>query len=132
MEKSGIIELYKTDAAGGERTADATLKGAKYGIYVEKTPGSSELKRIDGGEIITDEAGYGCIEGLPEGIYYVKEEIPSPGYQLDQNIYPVEITPELIADVKPVVKVGIFIDSEDNGAAEGLGPVEEEGGGADA
>lgn len=105
VEKSGIIELYKTDAAGGERTADATLKGAKYGIYVEKTPGSSELKRIEGGEIITDEAGYGCIEGLPEGVYYVKEEIPSPGYQLDQNIYPVEITPKLIADVKPVVKV---------------------------
>lgn len=105
VEKSGAIELYKTDATGGERTADATLKGAKYGIYVEKAPGSSELKRIAGGEIITDDAGYGYIEGLPEGIYYVKEEVASPGYQLDPNIYPVEITPELVASVRPVVKV---------------------------
>ena len=105
VEKSGAIELYKTDATGEERIADATLKGAKYGIYVEKAPGSSELKRIEGGEIITDETGYGYIEGLPEGVYYVKEEVPSPGYRLDPGVYPVEITPELIADVKPVVKV---------------------------
>lgn len=105
VEKSGAIELYKTNAIGGERTADATLKGAKYGIYVEKNPGSSELKRIAEGEIITDDAGYGYIEGLPEGIYYVKEEVASPGYQLDPNIYPVEITPELVGSVRPVVKV---------------------------
>lgn len=106
VEKSGAIELYKTDATGEERIADATLKGAKYGIYVSVLVGSqTRLQKVEGAEIVTDETGYGYIEGLPEGEYIVKEEVPAPGYKLDPNEYPVEITADLIESVKPVVKV---------------------------
>ena len=106
VEKSGAVELYKTDATGEERIADATLKGAKYGIYVGVLVGSqTKLEKVEGAEIVTDETGYGYIEGLPEGLYYVKEEVPAPGYKLDPNEYPVEITADLIESVKPVVKV---------------------------
>lgn len=106
VEKSGAVELYKTDATGEERIADATLKGAKYGIYVSVLVGSqTRLQKVEGAEIVTDETGYGYIEGLPEGEYIVKEEVPAPGYKLDPNEYPVEITADLIESVKPVVKV---------------------------
>lgn len=106
VEKSGAVELYKTDATGEKRIADATLKGAKYGIYVSVLVGSqTRLQKVEGAEIVTDETGYGYIEGLPEGEYIVKEEVPAPGYKLDPNEYPVEITADLIESVKPVVKV---------------------------
>lgn len=106
VEKSGAVELYKTDATGEERIADATLKGAKYGIYVSVLVGSqTRLQKVEGAEIVTDETGYGYMEGLPEGEYIVKEEVPAPGYKLDPNEYPVEITADLIESVKPVVKV---------------------------
>lgn len=106
VEKSGAVELYKTDATGEERIADATLKGAKYGIYVSVLVGSqTRLQKVEGAEIVTDETGYGYIEGLPEGEYIVKEAVPAPGYKLDPNEYPVEITADLIESVKPVVKV---------------------------
>lgn len=106
VEKSGAVELYKTDTTGEKRIADATLKGAKYGIYVRVLVGSqTRLQKVEGAEIVTDETGYGYIEGLPEGEYIVKEEVPAPGYKLDPNEYPVEITADLIESVKPVVKV---------------------------
>lgn len=106
VEKSGTIELYKTDATGTTRIADATLKGAKYGVYKEGRPGPTHTyERIENATIITDETGYGYIEGVPVGIYYVKEEEPAPGYKLDPNWYPVEVTPDTVAGVTPAPKV---------------------------
>lgn len=105
-EQSAAIEVYKTDATGTTRIADATLKGAKYGVYKEGRPGPTHTyERIENATIITDEAGYGYIEGVPVGIYYVKEEEPAPGYKLDPNWYPVEVTPDMVAGVTPAPKV---------------------------
>lgn len=105
-EQSAAIEVYKTDATGTTRIADATLKGAKYGVYKEGRPGPTPTyERIENATIITDEAGYGYIEGVPVGIYYVKEEEPAPGYKLDPNWYPVEVTPDMVAGVTPAPKV---------------------------
>lgn len=105
IEQSGAVEIYKTDTTGEERIADATLQGAKYGIYIQKTNAAASLRKIEGAEIITDEKGYGYIEGLPQGFYYIKEEVAPAGYQLDENLYPVEITSERIAGVNPMVRV---------------------------
>lgn len=105
IECSGAVEIYKTDAAGEERIADATLKGAKYGIYIQRTNAAASLKKVEGAEIITNEQGYGYIEGLPQGFYYIKEEAAPAGYQLDETLYPVEITSELITGVNPVVRI---------------------------
>lgn len=105
-EQSAAIEVYKTDATGTTRIADATLKGAKYGVYKEGRPGPTPTyERIENATIITDETGYGYIEGVPVGIYYVKEEEPAPGYKLDPNWYPVEVTPDMVAGVTPAPKV---------------------------
>ncbi len=106
MEQSAAIEVYKTDATGTTRIADATLKGAKYGVYKEGRPGPTPTyERIENATIITDETGYGYIEGVPVGIYYVKEEEPARGYKLDPNWYPVEVTPDMVAGVTPAPKV---------------------------
>ncbi len=105
-EQSAAIEVYKTDAAGTTRIADATLKGAQYGVYKTGRPGAtSTYERIENATIITDETGYGYMEGVPAGIYYIKEEVPAPGYQLDPNWYPVEVTPNMVAGVIPAPKV---------------------------
>lgn len=105
-EQSAAIEVYKTDATGTTRIADATLKGAKYGVYKEGRPGPTPTyERIENATIITDETGYGYIEGVPVGIYYVKEEEPARGYKLDPNWYPVEVTPDMVAGVTPAPKV---------------------------
>ncbi|MBS6466586.1 MAG: Cys-Gln thioester bond-forming surface protein [Clostridium sp.] len=105
-EQSAAIEVYKTDATGTTRIADATLKGAKYGVYKTGRPGPTPTyERIENATIITDKTGYGYIEGVPVGIYYVKEEEPAPGYKLDPNWYPVEVTPDMVAGVTPAPKV---------------------------
>ena len=103
VEQSGAIEVYKTDATGTTRIADATLKGAKYGLYAFN--GSQVHSKIPGVQIVTDETGYGYVEGVPAGTYYVKEEVPAPGYTLDPNEYEVEVTPDMVAGVTPVPKV---------------------------
>ena len=106
MEQSAAIEVYKTDATGTIRIADATLKGAQYGVYKTGRPGAtSTYERIENATIITDKNGYGYIEGVPEGLYYVKEEVPAPGYRLDPNWYPVEVTSDMVAGVTPAPKV---------------------------
>ena len=105
-EQSAAIEVYKTDATGTTRIADATLKGAQYGVYKTGTPGPTPTyERIENATIVTDETGYGYIEGVPVGVYYVKEEVPAPGYKLDPNWYPVEVTPDMVAGVTPAPKV---------------------------
>lgn len=102
-EQTGTIELYKTDATGSEKVADATLEGAVYGLYTFN--GSLAHTKIDGVQIVTDKTGYGYVEGVPQGTYYVKEEIPAPGYQLDPNEYEVTVTADMVAGVTPVPKV---------------------------
>lgn len=80
---SGSITIQKKDSKTGDTPlGEASLKGAKYNLYDK-----------DGnivGDFITGENEK--IDHLPIGEYYIKEEKPSPGYLLDDNIYTIEIT----------------------------------------
>ena len=79
--QDGSIIINKFDSEGNDRQF-ATLEGAVYGIYK-----NDELIK----EVITDNSGKAEINNLEFGNYYVKELTPSIGYNLDQNIYEVEL-----------------------------------------
>lgn len=93
----GTVSIQKTDADTYEFTpqGEATLKGAKYGIYKE------DGTRV--GEITTDEEGKAKSDYLPSlGTFYLLEEKASTGYQIDKNKYYFYIT---LNDLNPNVQV---------------------------
>ena len=78
----GKVSIQKTDADTYEFVpqGEATLNGAKYGIYKE------DGTRV--GEIITNEEGKATSDYLPNlGTFYLLEEKASTGYQIDKNKY---------------------------------------------
>lgn len=79
---SGSITVNKIDSEQTKREF-ATLEGAIYGIY-------SDNELIS--EIKTNEIGIASIDNLHLGKYEVKELVPSLGYEIDQNIYEIELT----------------------------------------
>ena len=93
----GKVSIQKTDADTYEFTpqGEATLGGAKYGIYKE------DGTRV--GEITTNEEGKATSDYLPNlGTFYLLEEKASTGYQLDKNKYYFYITKN---DLNPNVQV---------------------------
>ena len=79
---SGSITVNKMDSENEIRQF-ASLGGAVYGVFNEDT-------LIN--EITTNEFGTGYIDDLPLGKYFIKELIPSIGYNLDEKVYEVELT----------------------------------------
>ncbi len=73
----GDIDLNKVDENG------VALKGAEFTIY------DSSGKEIQ--KLITDENGYAKSVKLPFGIYNIKETKAPIGYELNNNIFSVEI-----------------------------------------
>lgn len=101
---SGNIIINKFDSESEERI-EATLKGAIYGIY------------NDSGlivEITTDESGVATFKDLELGNYYVKELKPSEGYELDTNIYYINLTKEnksaLINSYEKIIKAEVILN----------------------
>ena len=98
----GKVEIYKVDSETKNNIpqGNATLGGAKYGIY----DSNDELV----GEITTDDNGYGISDYLPSlGEFYLKEISPSKGYTLDTNnkyLFTVD-KDNLIANVEVYEKV---------------------------
>ena len=93
----GKVSLKKVDADTGLGVGqgDATLDGAVYGIYTMTGERVGEVKSI-GGEYVTSDY-------LPSlGTFYLKEEVPSVGYELNETKYFFEITKE---DLYPEVDV---------------------------
>ena len=93
----GKVSLKKVDMDTGLGIAqgDATLDGAIYGIYKEDGTRVGELKSV-GGEYVTSDY-------LPSlGTFYLQEEKPSVGYELNETKYYFEITKE---DLYPEVDV---------------------------
>ena len=93
----GKVSIQKTDADTYEFTpqGEATLNGAKYGIYKE------DGTRV--GEITTNEEGKATSDYLPNlGTFYLLEEKASTGYQIDKNKYYFYITEN---DLNPNVQV---------------------------
>ena len=77
----GAVEMTKQDEETGIAQGQATLEGAKYGVY-EK--GSNNLVTT----ITTNSNGYAKSGNvLKYGTYYLKEMEPSEGYYLDENRY---------------------------------------------
>lgn len=80
---NGSITIHKKDSVNGDNpTGEASLKGAKYVLY--------DKNGNNVGNFITGESEK--IDHLKVGEYYIKEEKPSKGYLLDDNIYTVNIT----------------------------------------
>ena len=86
----GTIEINKQNAL------DNTLKvkGAEYSV--------TNSKGVVVGKIVTDENGYGKLEGLDWDKYVVKETKSPQGYELDENEYEVTINRENVAEVQVV------------------------------
>lgn len=63
------------------------LKGAIYEIF--RFDPYSE-KDIFVGEIVTDDNGYGKLEGLKPALYTIKEKVPSKGYNLDKTVHQIK------------------------------------------
>ena len=86
----GIIEINKQNAL------DNTLKvkGAEYSV--------TNSKGVVVGKIVTDENGYGKLEGLDWDKYIVKETKSPEGYELDEKEYEVVINRENVTEVQVV------------------------------
>lgn len=106
-EVRGIINLKKLDKEVnykntnyGESYAqgDATLEGARYGLYAKediKSPATDAVIYTAGTKVeekVTDANGKITWSNLYLGKYYVKEITPSTGYLIDSNEYEVDLT----------------------------------------
>ena len=75
---SGGIEIYKTGDNG------AALAGAVFGV---KDASSRQI-----GTITTNSRGYGSMDGLDPGTYYVQEISAPSGYNLDPTVHTVNVS----------------------------------------
>ena len=78
MPDSGGIEIYKTGDNG------AVLAGAVFGV---KDASSRQI-----GTITTNSRGYGSLDGLDPGTYYVQEISAPSGYNLDPTVHTVNVS----------------------------------------
>ena len=74
------IKIHSTDGAG------SSVGGATFKVY-----GDSEYED-EVGEITIASNGYGTLNGVGEGIYYIKEVAAPGGYVFDSTPYPLEVT----------------------------------------
>lgn len=84
--QKGIIQLQKVDTDKNTAQGRGSLAGAVYEVI------NSDNKVVD--TLTTDGTGKAESGRLPLGTYTVKEKAASPGYQLDPQIYTVELTAE--------------------------------------
>jgi len=102
----GGIELTKEDSETTTAQGDATLKGAKYGVYNSNDELILELTTDSNGKAISDQV-------LEYGNYYIKEISPSNGYLLDETKYEFESKGEesnSITVKENVIKANITIN----------------------
>ena len=98
------IEIQKKDSEEIDRV-DASLEGAIYELY-------NTVGRI--GNLVTDKNGIAKRENLPVGDYYIKEVLPSKGYNLDTNTYHVYLNKDnknaVIISYEEVIKGNLEIE----------------------
>ena len=94
----GSIRIEKVDSVTGESAqGDATLVGAKYGLYAREAildPADQAViyeKDALVAELTIDEERQASIDDLYLGTYYLKEIEPSEGYTLDETEYDVTL-----------------------------------------
>ena len=88
---SGTIEINKKSANPEVTDSNScySLEGAVYCVYRTYTDAQNDTNRV--ASITTDKTGYGKVDDIDVGTYYVKEVTPPPGYALDLNIYPATV-----------------------------------------
>lgn len=94
----GSIRIEKVDSVTGESAqGDATLVGAKYGLYAREAildPADQAVIYEEDAwiaELTIDEERQTSIDDLYLGTYYLKEIEPSEGYTLDETEYDVTL-----------------------------------------
>ena len=97
---AGKIKIQKIDHEDNQLLNDATLENAVYEVYDDN---NNLVKKL-----ITDSSGEAISDYLPYGRYFVKEQIASNGYTLDEKVYEVIIeenkTYEVISKEKIITK----------------------------
>ena len=135
----GSIRIEKVDNMTGDiAQGDATLVGAKYGLYAREAildPADQAVIYEENAlvaELTIDEERQASIDDLYLGKYYIKEITPSEGYTLDETEYDVTLayqgqttaTVTIDQTVKERVKAQAFqiikISSDEAGEAENL------------
>ena len=135
----GSIRIEKVDNMTGDiAQGDATLVGAKYGLYAREAildPADQAVIYEENAlvaELTIDEERQASIDDLYLGKYYIKEIAPSEGYTLDETEYDVTLayqgqttaTVTIDQTVKERVKAQAFqiikISSDEAGEAKNL------------
>ena len=95
----GKVNLSKVDKETGTAQGNATLQGAKYGLYANKDikdPSNDGTVLYKAGtkiaELTTDDKGQASKDNLYLGDYYIKEISPSNGYLIDTAKYEFSLT----------------------------------------
>lgn len=87
-ETLGGLELRKsssnTAVSGSNKLYD--LADAVYGVFSDASCAGTPVAKLR-----TNTAGSASDSGLKRGPYWIKELSPSPGYALDEAVYPVEV-----------------------------------------
>ena len=113
----GNIDLQKVTAIEEmcEGNDHYSLEGAVYTVY-----GNSGLTK-EVGAITTDKDGYGKLEDLEPGDYWVKETKAAPGHSLDPETYPVKVISDettrvngdTVSDIPQSDPVGMLVGKVD-------------------
>lgn len=113
----GKIDLLKVTAneemCGGNPLY--SVEGAVYTVY--RNSGLTDVT----GSITTDEDGYGILEELEPGSYWVRETKQAPGHALDSTVYPVEVRSDettrvngqTVSDIPQSDPVGMLVGKVD-------------------
>lgn len=98
-ENKNIIERIADFFKGDTVDRSHALMGAKFKIYYDDNGEPKELISKNGtSEYITDKNGEINIKNLPFGKYYYREIEAPRGYELDDKLYPFEITEDNVEE----------------------------------
>lgn len=119
----GKIDLVKVTA--NEEMCEGnplySVEGAVYTVY--RNQGLTDVA----GSITTDKDGYGILEELEPGSYWVRETKQAPGHALDPTVYPVEVKSDettrvngqTVSDIPQSDPVGMLVGKVDADTGEG-------------
>lgn len=118
----GKIDLVKVtaDEEKSENNLLYSVKGAEYTVYRNQSLTDAA------GIITTDEDGWGILEDLEPGDYWVKETKQAPGHALDPTVYPAKVKSDettrvngqSVSDIPQSDPVGMLVGKIDAGTGE--------------
>ena len=118
----GNIDLVKVTA--NEEMCEGnplySVEGAVYTVY--RNSGLTDVA----GSITTDKDGWGILEDLEPGDYWVKETKQAPGHAIDPTVYPVKVASDettrvngkTVSDIPQSDPVGMLVGKVDSDTGE--------------